>query len=99
MSEAVAVTTIPEGAGLDTINVYWHDIGPGKGYVTIICWGCAWTAYFGGMGGHNIQSFFASADVPYLINKLGYTQWLKASKKHDAYLGRLVFAIQESLRK
>jgi hypothetical protein len=99
MSEAVAFTRIPEAAGLDTIIVYWHDIGPGKGYVTITCWGSAWTAYFGGMGAHDIKSFFASADVPYLINKLGTTQWLKSSKKHDLYLGRIVFAIQESLRK
>jgi hypothetical protein len=94
----IQVTDIPEADGLDHIIVYWHDVAPGKGHVTIICWGCAWTSYFGGMGKHNIQSFFASADVGYLVGKMGSTQWLKASKKHDLYLGKVIGAVQASIK-
>lgn len=94
--EQVPVMEIPASAGLDRIIVYWHDVATGKGHVTITCWGCAWTAYFGGMGKEDIKSFFASADVPYLVSKLGFTQWLKSSKRHESYLARIVAAIKAS---
>lgn len=41
--------------GLDTITVFWRNWEPGKGEVTIYCYGSAWTAYFGAMAGNTIQ--------------------------------------------
>lgn len=96
---AVEVLTIAPAGALDSITVYWHNFSPGRGQVTLTCWGAAWTAYFGGMSGNTIQEFFAGADVGYLVNKLGFTQWLKSSKKHEDYLGRIVRAVQEELRR
>lgn len=84
-------------AGLDPIQVYWRNLGPGRGSVVITCWGSAWTCYWGGMGEHGVRSFFASADVDYLVNKLGYAPTLKERKRDLAYLEKIVRAIKAHL--
>lgn len=89
---------IPESNGLDRIHAFWMNVGPGQGYVTIICYGQAWTAYFGGMGDRTIQQFFAMADTSYMVTKMGITPALKQSKKNDAYLGRIIDAVRKSVR-
>lgn len=94
---SVTLLSIPEQAGVDSIRVYWHNLEPGKGYVTLTCWGCAWNSYFGGMNGQTIEQFFAGADTSYLVSKLGNTQWLKATKKHEVYLARLINAVKAAL--
>ncbi len=86
-------------SNLDPIEVFWHNMGPGRGSVTITCFGSAWTAYFGAMGDdRTIQQFFARADTGYLVTKLGITPQLKQGKRHDAYLGRIIEAVKDSLR-
>jgi hypothetical protein len=95
---AVEAVRIAGADGLDPIHVFWHNVEPGKGYATVICYGCAWTTYFGAMSGRTIQQFFAEADADYLVVKMGAPH-LKQGKRHDAYLGRIVKAIQESLRR
>lgn len=93
----ITLLEIPEQDGLDSIRVYWHNVGVGKGYVTIVCWGCAWNSYFGGMSGQAIEQFFAGADTSYLASKLGNTAWLKQTKKHEVYLARLIYAVKAAL--
>lgn len=94
MIENIELLVIPGTATLDTVQVYWRNIGPGKGEVTVTCWGSAWTCYFGGMGDKTIQEFVRSCDIGYLVSKLGYTKWLKQRKTHDQYLGRVISAIK-----
>lgn len=96
MSET-SVTKISGTESLDPITVFWEDFGPGKGQVTIYCFGQAWTSYWGGMGEDTIRSFFASAGNDYLVNKLGYAQFLKQSKQHEKYLSRICIAIKDEL--
>lgn len=93
----VDMTEIVGAPGLDPIHVYWHDFEPSKGSVTITCYGSAWTAYFGAMGGDTIRQFFARADVGYLVTKLGITPLLKQRKTDHAYLGRIVSAIKDAI--
>jgi hypothetical protein len=95
---SVTVLEIPEQPGLDRINVYWHNVRPSQGYVTITCWGCAWTSWFGAMGDNTIETFFLHCGPDYLVNKLGITQWLKTTKQHEKYLERLIIAVQTALR-
>lgn len=96
---AVEAVQISDIRNLDPITVYWTNWEPGKGRVTIECYGCAWSSRFFGMGTeNNIQSFFLTADTEYLVNKLGYTQWLKPSKTHEKYLGRIIDAVKAALR-
>jgi hypothetical protein len=85
------------GDGLDPIIVYWHDVAEWSGYVTITCYGQAWTAYFGAMGGRTIREFFSDADVGYLTNKLGITPLLRRRKSDLIYLSRIIRAIKSTL--
>lgn len=45
-----------------------------------------------------IQKFFAEAYTTYLVDKLGFTQWLKKSKQHEIYLARIIDAIKAALK-
>jgi hypothetical protein len=90
-TEAVRITDV---AGLDSIHVFWVDVEPGKGYVTIICYGAAWTAYFGAMGGKTIRQFFAMADTDYTVSKMGIGPHLKQTKRDDAYLSKIIDAVK-----
>lgn len=83
--------------GLDPIHVFFVNVEPGRGYITVICNGCAWTAYFGAMSGQTIQEFVQRADVEYLVSKMGMTPFLKQSRKHDAFLGNIITAIKQTL--
>lgn len=95
----VDVTYIPSTGTVDPVTVFWQNFSPGKGSVTITCYGDAWTAYFGAMGGSTIQKFVVeSASVEYLANKLtpnhvrlNQTQ----TKRQDEYLGRILRVIKE----
>jgi hypothetical protein len=92
--EAIQITGVH---GLDTIHVYWQNVEHGKGYVTITCFGAAWTAYFGSMNGKTIQQFFADVGVEYLVGKMGITPQLKSTKRDDAYLGKIIAAVKAAL--
>ncbi len=94
----IDLVVVPRSDGLDEIRVYFENIEEGKGYVTFICWGSAWTAYFGGMGKETIQQFFASCGSDYLINKILDYNWQKTTKRHENYLQRLIEVVQEKLR-
>lgn len=91
------ITEINVSHGLDPITVFWLDLAPCQGSVSITCYGSAWTAYFGGTGGRTIREFFIDADTPYLVGKLGITPQLKNTKRDQIYLGRIVRAVKEAL--
>jgi hypothetical protein len=61
---------ITEVQGLDPISVYLEDPTPGKGRITIICYGESWTASWGSMGNRTISEFFKSCDNQYLAKNL-----------------------------
>lgn len=91
---AVKITGAPE---LDIIHVFWMDVAPGAGYCTIICYGSAWTAYFGSMGKNTIRQFFEGAETEYLVGKMGNTPHLKSTKRDNAYLARIIDAVKAYL--
>lgn len=95
---AVDAVRIVGAEGLDPIHVFWVNVEPGKGYVTIICYGAAWSTYFGGMSGKTIQQFFSEVEVDYLLPKLGIGTHLKSGKKYDAYLAKIIKAVRDSLK-
>lgn len=88
---------IPASDGLDSIQVYWRDVGEGQGHVTITCWGCAWTCYFGGMSGKTTRQFFGAVSVDYMAGKLGNAQHLQQRRRDVAYLERIVSAIRKKI--
>lgn len=89
---AVPAIVIDELRGLDRIHVYLQDVGVGQGHITIICYGKAWTVYFGAMGDLTIAGFFLRADVDYLLNKM-----YDGPKKGEAYFTKIVLAVREAL--
>lgn len=94
-ARAIRITGAP---GLDWIEVFWVDYEPSRGSVTITCYGNAWTAYFGAMGGRDIRQFFAGSNTGYLVTKMGISQVLKSRKKDDAYLMKIIDAVKEAIR-
>lgn len=88
---------IPASDGLDAIHVFFIDRESGVGYVTIICYGQAWTAFFGAMSGKTIAEFVVSCDVGYLVTKMGIGPHLKTTKRDNIYIGRIIKAVQNSL--
>lgn len=93
----VFVTDIEESGGMDRIEVYWRDYAPCKGSVTITCHGCAWTAWFGGMGDRTIKEFVADAGVDYLVTKLGINPTLKQLKKDNEHLAKIIRCIKKAI--
>lgn len=91
-------TEIQAQAGLDPITIFWQDWAPGRGAVTITCYGSAWTCYFGAMSDRTIRQFFAEADSDYLVKKLKDAQWQKQTRGHAYYLTRVVDAVKKGLR-
>jgi hypothetical protein len=55
---------------LDPVTITLDDQGPGKGGITIGCYGRAWQAWWGDMGDRRIAEFFRSCDGDYLAEKL-----------------------------
>jgi hypothetical protein len=87
---------IPEVDGLETIHVFWMDVAPGAGSVTITCYGQAWTAYFNAMGDWGIREFVSSCDINYLTGEMSKSPFLKRSKTNDGYLARIIGAVKAS---
>lgn len=67
----VTKLTITEAPALDPIDVFLEDFGPGKGSITIKCYGQSWTASWGGMGPtRTVARFFMDCDKHYLASNL-----------------------------
>lgn len=84
--------------GLDPILVFWADHAPGQGSVTVTCYGEAWTAFWGALGGRSVKKFFVGCDDDYLVQRLIGAQFQKRTKGHQIYLTRIVQAIKENLK-
>ena len=85
---------VPPASGLDGIHVIFIDRSSSVGYVTIMCYGQAWTAFFGAMGGQAIREFFCEADTSYMVNKMSRPKETKAEMKH---LARIIDAVKAAL--
>lgn len=61
---------ITDVQGLDPIDVYLEDFGPGRGQLTINCYGKSWTTLWGAMGDtHDLISFVRQCDPDYIANR------------------------------
>lgn len=93
------VWSIEPASALDRIHVFWMDVAPGAGYVTIICYGQAWTTYFGSMGkATSIKEFFAGCGTDYMLTKLGIGAHLKSTSRDNKYLGRIIDAVRAAVQ-
>lgn len=85
---------IHDAPALDPITVFLQSMGERQGRITVVCYGRAWSAYFGGMP-RPIRDFLSSCDAEYLAGKMEYG---KTTKKDSQYLVRIVEAVQAALK-
>lgn len=97
MAELSTMTLKP--LNLDPIAVYMNDIAPGRGELTVTCYGLAWTCYWGGMGDdRTVRQFVAGTGPDYVANCLirGRNQFPAAVRNQGrefAYLTRITEAV------
>ena len=99
ITTSVKKITITGADRLDPVGVFLENYGPGQGRITIICYGQAWTSFWGGMGDRTVEQFVASCNDGYLMDNLMCPHLIL--KKHLAqqteYLGRIVKAVKVAL--
>lgn len=66
----VLAFTVTGAERLDPVRVMIENIEPGKGLLTIACFGESWNSYWGGMGGGTVQEFIKRVSNDYLIGCL-----------------------------
>lgn len=97
----VTQLTISDATDLDPISVVIEDSAPGHGQIIITCYGRSWTAYWGGMSGDTLAQFFIRVSAGYIVPCLvrGMARTLRSDeKREEAYLLRIVEAVQAALR-
>lgn len=85
---------------LDPIRVITEDISPGAGRITITCYGRAWVAYWGAMGG-TLHQFVPHMSAEYILGYLTNQSpvLMPQYRANDrAYTLRIIEAVQEALR-
>ncbi len=88
---------------LDPVTVFLEDFEPGRGQLTLVCWGRAWTHYWGAMGTRcRLRDFLLEASTCYLAGKLmlPYDVMLKRSEsREERWLTQIVDAMKTALRR
>lgn len=94
-TETLTITGAP---ALDPITVFLQDFEPGRGRITVECYGKAWSAFFGAMGnGKSIREFVVAVPPEYLADKLWDID-KKPTKKAEDYLLRIVTAVVAAVK-
>jgi len=89
---------IPPGDALDEIILYLDDIAPKQGYATIVCYGCAWNAYWGSMwDGRNVMEFMNECDTDYVGMKFKPTH--NQTRATEKYMYRIVGRVKNHIEK
>lgn len=55
---------------LDPVTIYLDNPTPGRGKITIECFGKSWSSFWPAMGGRRVEEFFVSCDDEYLAGNL-----------------------------
>jgi hypothetical protein len=110
MSDKLTVLRLPrqpydEAKGqreLDPVTVFIEDFEPGRGQLTVVCWGRAWTHFWGAMGnGSNVARFVSKASTGYIVDKLMLTRdvmFKSAEHREERWLTQIVEALKNKLR-
>lgn len=88
---------------LDAVTAFLQDFEPGRGQLTLVCWGRAWTHYWGSMGnGSSLAEFVLKASPGYVVGKLMLTRDVllaRAERREERWLAQIVDALKDELRK
>lgn len=75
---------ITEVERLDPIRVMAENYEPGRGRITITCYGKAWTSFWPAMGGDTVQQFFIRVSNGYLIGNFAPQMQSEVDDDNDA---------------
>lgn len=107
MSDTLKVVHIPrqrhteQQGELDPVTAFLEDFAPGQGQLTLVCWGRAWSHYWGAMGDGDLRWFILGCSTGYLVEKLmlPYDVMLKRSeKREEKRLSQIVEALKVQLK-
>lgn len=95
-----------EAAGLmhlDPVTAFLEDFAPGRGQLTLVCWGRAWTHFWGAMGNEaTVAQFVADASTGYVVGKLMLpcdVMLKRAEAREERWLSQIVEALKRELRR
>lgn len=80
---------------LDPVRVMIENIEPGRGLITITCFGKSWNAGWGSMGGDTVQDFIKRVSNDYLIGCI--SPQLRSTVDDDNY-ANLIFVKSEIIK-
>lgn len=86
---------------LDPVTAFLEDFTRGQGQLTLVCWGRAWSHYWGAMGNCELRGFILACSTGYLVGKLmlPYDVMLKrAEKREERWLSQIVEALKVQLK-
>lgn len=88
---------------LDAVTAFMQDFEPGRGQLTLVCWGRAWSHFWGAMGGGStLADFLGSASTGYIVGKLMLTRDVllkRAEPREERWLSQIVEALKDELRR
>lgn len=94
---------IPDAPSLDPVTVVLIDVEQNKGKIIVECYGNAWSASFGGMGGKSIAEFVSRVDADYLSGKMAshseITAGVRWAKTQNNYRTRIAAAVIDGVRR
>lgn len=80
----VLAFTITDVERLDPVRVMIENYEPGKGRITITCYGKAWTGAWFAMGGDTVQQFIKRVSTEYLIGYFAPQMECEVDDDNDA---------------
>jgi hypothetical protein len=87
---------------LDPVTVFIEDFEPGRGQLTLVCWGRAWSHFWGAMGnGSAVAEFVTSASTGYIVDKLMLPPGVllkSAEKREERWLTQIVEALKHEIK-
>ena len=86
---------------LDPVTAFLEDFEPGRGQLTLVCWGRSWTHFWGAMGnGATLREFLTSASSGYIVGKLMLTRDVllkRAEPREERWLSQIVEALKAQI--
>jgi hypothetical protein len=88
---------------LDPVTAFLEDFEPGRGQLTLVCWGRAWTHFWGAMGNDlTVAEFVGKASTGYIVGKLMLpcdVLLKRAERREEKWLTQIVEALKIELNR
>ena len=88
---------------LDPVTAFLEDFEPGRGQLTVVCWGRPWSYFWGAMGpSTDLRTFLLGADTDYIVGKLSIPRGVllrSVEKIEERWLEQITLALKDELRK